>query len=287
MAQVLTVASVKGGVGKTTVAVNLAAGLASLGRYYRPEKPFQVLLIDLDPSCNSLSTIGSTSGYHTTANRSIITLLKQSPPPSPQPFLKQSDYHPNLWFFPSNRLDFAEFIRDDLGKLAKREDRLARALKPVRDWFEFIIIDTPASPITSYIFSNAFMASSGILLCVEPAELAVDGMQALIAEINQSCADLDHEVPILGIIPTKVKKRGSIGLGLMQEINRRYKDLVTPPSHMSELIERMYLDHKDLFASSPLFWEKRSGDPAEEKITPVSEFGSIILDLLVKLGYDI
>ena len=288
MTRVITVASSKGGVGKTTVAVNLAAGLASLGRFYQPDQPFQVLLVDLDPSCNAISTVGFSAGHLAPMPKSLVTLLKQSPPPSPQPFIKQSDYHPNLFFIPSMSMEFADFTRDTLKDLPKREERLARALRPILDWFEFIIIDTPASSHSSYIFSNAFMVSTDILIAVEPESLSVSGMQNLVAEINRACQNLDREVPVLGIVPTRVKKRGALALGFAGEINARFQDLVTSPSHMTERIATMYTTHKDLFATAPRFWEKRAALKEDESdTTPVGEFGTIVIELLTRMGYEI
>ncbi len=288
MTHVITVASSKGGVGKTTVAVNLASGLASLGRYYQPDNPFKVLLIDLDPNCNSIMTIGSGAGHLAQINKSLVALLRQTPPPSPQPIMKQADFHSNLWFIPSMRTRFAEFIRDELKDLPKREERLVRAIRPILGMFEFVIIDTPASSPSSYIFANAFMASTEILIAVEPGSLAVGGMQDLISEINRACVSLEREVRVLGIIPTKVKRRGSVGIGLSQQLSLRYTDLITSPSHMSEWVERMFLEHKDLFAYWPQYWEKRTNMAEnEEEKTPVGEFGTIIIELLTRMEYEI
>jgi hypothetical protein len=113
-------------------------------------------------------------------------------------------------------------------------------------------------------------------------------MQNLIAEINRACVNLEREVPVLAIIPTKVKRRGSVSLGLADELTRRYQKLITAPSHMSEWVERMFLERKDLFAMWPQYWSQRAKQADKpEETTPVGEFGTIVVDLLTRMGYEI
>lgn len=288
MGHVITIASSKGGVGKTTVAVNLAAGLADRARYDHPDEPFRVLLVDLDPSCDALVTIANQNGFQTSSGKSLYALLKTQPPPSPQPLMRVSDFHPNLWYIPSNRDRMKFLARDELSTLPRREERLVRALRPILSSFEFIIIDTPASSTSTYLFANAFLASTGVIIPVETGSLAVGGMQDLISEINKYGGSLEHAIPILGIIPTKVPKRGVVPLGLEQELGKRYAKLILPANHQSLMVDRSFFEHKDLFAQTPNYWERRNLTPAnDEDTSPVGEFGDIIMELLARLGYEI
>ena len=140
MAITITIANEKGGVGKTTTAVNLAAGLAL--RLANQEGPKgRILLIDMDPQGHAL--LAAANGIQSPrGQKGLPALLIETPPPSIQRMVQRSQHHANMFVLPSDRNGMVEAARQ-LPTLMANETRLARALAPVLNEFAFIIIDTP------------------------------------------------------------------------------------------------------------------------------------------------
>src|SRR5512146_2309345 len=140
MAITITIANEKGGVGKTTTAVNLAAGLA-LRLAGQPGASGRVLLVDMDPQGHGLL---ATAYQHQSAapKDSLAALLTESPPPSVQRMVKHGEHHPNLYVIPTNRQAMVDAARL-LPTLMANETRLSRALAPIANQFAYIVMDTP------------------------------------------------------------------------------------------------------------------------------------------------
>ena len=161
MAAVITIANEKGGVGKTTTAVNLAAGLA-LALADQPGPRGRVLLVDLDPQGHALLAVGY--GQHQVSDgESLAALLIETPPPSVQRLIKRSQHHANLFFIPGSRTAMLEAARTLPGLIAA-DRRLLTALRPALDQFAYIIIDTP--PNTGDLLVNGLVAATHILIPV-------------------------------------------------------------------------------------------------------------------------
>ena len=127
MAVIITIANEKGGVGKTTTAVNLAAGL-SLYLTDQPGIHQRVLLIDMDPQGHAL--LATAYGEHDASpQQSLPALLVESPPPSIQRLLRVSVHHPNLYVVPSNRAAMVDAARV-LPTLMANESRLKSGITP-------------------------------------------------------------------------------------------------------------------------------------------------------------
>src|SRR5512146_2668732 len=139
MSVTITIANEKGGVGKTTTAVNLAAGLALRLSAAQQEGPAgRVLLVDMDPQGHAL--LATAFGKHNApASDSLAALLTETPPPSVQRMLRGAKHHSNLFFIPSNRAAMIEASRT-LPTLMANETRLARALGAVQDQYAYIVI---------------------------------------------------------------------------------------------------------------------------------------------------
>src|SRR3972149_6683149 len=154
MAISITIANEKGGVGKTTTAVNLAAGLAL--RLSQNDGPAgRGLLVDMDPQGRAL--LATAFGPRAVdARNGLAALLTESPPPSVQRLIQRAEHHPNLFVVPSSRPSMVEAARL-LPTLMANETRLARALAPVVDQFAFIFIDPP--PPTGDLLVNALVAA--------------------------------------------------------------------------------------------------------------------------------
>jgi len=246
MATVITIANEKGGVGKTTTAVNLAAGLA-LKLEDPSDSPAKILLVDMDPQGHALLAIGF--GQHNApAGDSLAALLTETPAPSVQRMLRRSIQHPNLFFIPSNRPAMIQ-ASQLLPTLMANENRLMRSLGPVLPHFDFIIIDTP--PTTGDLLINALVAATHVLIPVETSYLGVSGLRELQKTIEEVQIHFRPELKIVGYLPTLCDEQRSETQEILNELQNRYPGQVFAPIHKSADLAYAHSSHTDVFTYRP------------------------------------
>jgi len=246
MAITITIANEKGGVGKTTTAVNLAAGIA-LRLSDRAEGTNRVLLVDMDPQVHALLAVAY-ENHQNTPPVSLAALLTESPPPSIQRLIQRSDYHPNLFFVPSERAAMIRAARE-LPSLMANETRLLRALTPVLNEYAFIIIDTP--PNTGDLLINALVAADHVIIPVETSYLGVSGLIELQRTIEQVQTHFKPQLNILGYLPTMCEEQRSEAREILEEMRKRYKKLMLPPIHKASDLAYAHSSHMDVFTYRP------------------------------------
>ena len=171
MARVIAVANQKGGVGKTTTTLNLAASLAVAGQ--------RVLLVDVDPQGNLTSGV-SLKGQAATAGTVYNALTVESPPADAQPFILQTRTA-RLALIPADRnLTGAEI---EMVPLERREERLRVLLASVRDAFDYIFIDSP--PSLGLLTLNALVAADAVLIPLHCEYYALEGLADLWGTIHR------------------------------------------------------------------------------------------------------
>ena len=189
-AKVLVIANQKGGVAKTTTAVNLASALGTqLGK--------RVLLLDLDPQAGCALCIGMDT---TSLRKSIYNVLVEPLTPITAVISKTSyGYH----FAPSN-IDLAA-AELQLKEMMAREFILQRKLQPILPNYDFIIIDTP--PTLGLLTINALSAAHFVLIPMACQYMALRGLDTLLSTINQVQTDLNPQLALLGILATNYDAR--------------------------------------------------------------------------------
>jgi chromosome partitioning protein len=189
--KVLAVANQKGGVGKTTTSINLAASLAKTRR--------RVMLIDLDPQGNA--TMGSGVDKEQVAASTYTVLLGESPIAAA---LVALDAGYDL--VPSNSsLSGAEF---ELIDLDQRERRLRDALAPVRENYDYILIDCP--PALNLLTVNALVAATSVMIPMQCEYYALEGLTALLNTIRRIRESLNPTLDIEGLLRTMFDPRNNL-----------------------------------------------------------------------------
>jgi len=247
MAFVITVANQKGGVGKTTTAVNLAAGLAIKLRHDK-SSPNLVLLIDADPQAHGLMAVAF--GRHMAkAEESLAALLTESPPPSIQKMLRQGTHQPNLHFVPGNTQAMVS-ARSRLTTLIARETRLSRAIAPILEQYAYIVIDTP--PTLDDLMINALVAASHVIIPVEPSYLGLSGLKDLQDAIDQVKQHLNRgDLKILGYLPTRcVQQRVEVS-EIISYLKQRFPHFTLNPIHETTDLTYAHSAHMDVFTYKP------------------------------------
>lgn len=208
MARIISVSNQKGGVGKTTTAVNLAACLAAAER--------KVLLIDMDPQANAGSGLGI---YPTDYEQNMYHVLVDEVP------LQDIILHTELKF-----LDLAPSSQDlggaeiELVSAFGRETRLKEALAPVEGHYDFIILDTP--PTLGILTVNAFTASNAVLIPLQCEYYAMEGLSQLITTTGLIKKRLNPALEREGILLTMYDRRNNLSQLVEKEIRGHFANEV-------------------------------------------------------------
>ncbi|MFA6699627.1 MAG: AAA family ATPase [Thiomicrospira sp.] len=231
MGRIIAVANQKGGVGKTTTSVNLAASLARLGK--------KVLLIDLDPQGNTSVSLGVDKDHLTRSAYDL--LLGQVALSELIHFIEKAA----LDLIPSNGdLTAAEVQLLDEDKGAKR---LKSALTPLGDNYHFVLIDCP--PTLNMLTLNALAAADGILVPVQCEYFALEGLSALMDTVQTVQRELNPGLQIDGLLRTMHDRRNNLandvsnelvahfGMKVLQTIIPRNIRLAEAPSYGESILD--------------------------------------------------
>ena len=212
MSRVLSVANQKGGVGKTTTAINLATALALAEQ--------RILAVDMDPQGNLTSGIGL-KGQSTPAGTIYQALTAPEPVDDPSAFVLETRVK-NLSLIPADRnLTGAEV---ELVNLPNRERRLRDLLAPLRDRFDFILIDTP--PSLGLLTLNALVAADAVLIPLNCEYFALEGLADLVATLRRVRAAMNPTLDIAGVLMTMYDERTNLGQQVAKDIREFFKDRV-------------------------------------------------------------
>ena len=207
--RILAVANQKGGVGKTTTAINVASSLALSGR--------RVLLVDVDPQANLTSGIGL-KGRHASAGTIYEALMTDADPTA---FLLESQVE-NLFVIPADRdLTGAEI---ELVSVPQRELRMRRVLEPLRGRFDLIFIDCP--PSLGLLTLNALVAADAVLIPLHCEYFALEGLADLVATMRRVCSTLNPALDIEGVLLTMYDDRTNLGQLVARDVREFFKDKV-------------------------------------------------------------
>ncbi|MAQ99627.1 MAG: chromosome partitioning protein [Oceanospirillaceae bacterium] len=206
MSQILAITNQKGGVGKTTTAVNLAASLVATRR--------KVLLIDLDPQGNA--TMGSGVDKHDLERSMYDVLVANCSAAQARVQGLEAGYD----VLPANGdLTAAEV---ELMSVAQREQRLRQALKVLSAEYDYILIDCP--PSLNMLTLNALVAADGVLIPMQCEYYALEGLSALLQTITSIQSGPNPALQVTGIIRTMYDPRNSLTGDVSDQLNQHFGD---------------------------------------------------------------
>ena len=251
MAKIFCIANQKGGVGKTTTSVNLAAGLAKLQQ--------RVLLVDLDPQGNA--TMGAGIDKSGLSASTYEVLLGESGVKA----ARQASGSGGFDILPSNReLAGAEV---EMVAMERREARLKVALAEVADDYDFVLIDCP--PALSMLTLNGLCAANGVIIPMQCEYYALEGLSDLVNTIKKVHANLNQDLKIIGLLRVMFDPR----ITLSQQVSAQLEQ------HFGDKVFKTIIPRNVRLAEAPSYGMPGvSFDPASRGAKAYIEFGAEMLE---------
>ena len=253
MGKIISFANQKGGVGKTTSCVNIAASLGIMD--------FKVLIIDLDPQGNTTSGVGIAKKGLKGGTRELL-----SGKMSAKELIVETPYR-NLWVVPTNTaLSSAEF---DLFEFDETEKRMKIALEEILDDFDYILIDCP--PSLGMLTINAFTASDGIIVPMQCEFYALEGLSQLMITINRIKRMYNPDLNVSGILITMYNSRLLLSMQVMAELKKHYSDKLFE----TKISRNVKLTEAPGFGK-PVYYHDKSSKGAKEYLEVAKELSARI-----------
>jgi chromosome partitioning protein len=252
--RIFCIANQKGGVGKTTTTVNLAAGLALVGK--------RVLLVDLDPQGNA--TMGSGIDKRALPATVYDVLLESATVAD----ARQPSPHGGYHVLGANReLAGAEV---ELVELERRERRLKGALEAVQDEYDFVLVDCP--PSLSLLTLNGLCAAHGVIVPMQCEYFALEGLSDLVNTIKQVHANLNKDLAIIGLLRVMFDPR----ITLQQQVSDQLK------AHFGDKVFNTVIPRNVRLAEAPSYGQPGvTFDPASKGAVAFVEFAK---EMAARLG---
>lgn len=209
MSKIIAITNQKGGVGKTTTSVNLAAALAKMN--------YKVLLVDIDPQANATQGIGIDRDYVELSTYHVLTEEVGIDKVILHSYIDNLDVAPG-------EIDLAG-IDIELANVKKgRETRLRNGLKKIRDQYDYIFIDCP--PALGLLNTNALTSCDSVLIPVQCEYYALEGLTQLLNTIKLTQSHFNRKLSIEGLLLTMLDQRTNLGLEVSQEVRKYFGEKV-------------------------------------------------------------
>ncbi|MBE6577750.1 MAG: ParA family protein [Ruminococcaceae bacterium] len=248
MAKIISLANQKGGVGKTTSCVNIAASLGLLGN--------RVLIIDLDPQGNTTSGVGITKRGLSGSTKELLNGEM-----GVKDIIRETPYE-NLWAIPANTtLTSAEF---ELFDFDDSEYRMKKALEPIMDDFDYVLIDCP--PSLGRLTVNALTASDAVIVPMQCEFYALEGLSQLMITVKLIQKHYNPSLTVSGILVTMYNGRLLLSMQVINELKKHYQDKLFE----TKISRNVKLSEAPSFGK-PVYYHDRNSKGAKEYLEVAKE----------------